>query len=93
MAMFDGLRAFPKPTVAKIRGYCFGGGVALACAQSWERPHWPAPEAVAEGMRAIAENHPVMAEGARRRAVARFDIAPWIERHRAVFTDLLAARS
>ena len=30
-AMFDGLRAFPKPTVAKIRGYCFGGGVALAC--------------------------------------------------------------
>ena len=68
-------------------------GVALACAQSWERPHWPAPEAVAEGMRAIAENHPVMAEGARRRAVVRFDIAPWIERHRAVFTDLLAARS
>lgn len=30
--MFDGLRNFPKPTVAKIRGYCFGGGVALACA-------------------------------------------------------------
>jgi enoyl-CoA hydratase len=26
------LRAFPKPTIAKIRGYCFGGGVALACA-------------------------------------------------------------
>jgi enoyl-CoA hydratase/carnithine racemase len=32
MAMFEGLREFPKPTVAKIRGYCFGGGVALACA-------------------------------------------------------------
>jgi enoyl-CoA hydratase/carnithine racemase len=32
MAMFEGLRTFPKPTVAKIRGYCFGGGVALACA-------------------------------------------------------------
>jgi len=31
-AMFEGLRDFPKPTVAKIRGYCFGGGVALACA-------------------------------------------------------------
>ena len=30
-AMFEGLRNFPKPTVAKIRGYCFGGGVALAC--------------------------------------------------------------
>lgn len=31
-AMFRGLRDFPKPTVAKIRGYCFGGGVAVACA-------------------------------------------------------------
>ena len=31
-AMFQGLRDFPKPTVAKIRGYCFGGGVAVACA-------------------------------------------------------------
>ncbi len=32
MAMFEGLRGFSKPTVAKIRGYCYGGGVALACA-------------------------------------------------------------
>jgi len=32
MAMFDGLRAFSKPTIAKIHGYWFGGGVALACA-------------------------------------------------------------
>ena len=30
-AMFEGIRKFPKPTVAKIRGYCFGGGVAIAC--------------------------------------------------------------
>lgn len=31
-AMFEGIRNFPKPTVAKIKGYCFGGGVAVACA-------------------------------------------------------------
>lgn len=66
-------------------------GVALACAESWQRPHWPAPAAVAEGMRAIADNREAMAASARCRAVARFDIAPWIERHRAVFADLLGA--
>ena len=68
-------------------------GVALPCAHGWERPHWPAPAAVAEGMRAIADNRPAMAASARRRAVARFDIAPWIERHRAVFAALLEAKS
>jgi enoyl-CoA hydratase len=29
--MFEALREVEKPTVAMIRGYCFGGGVALAC--------------------------------------------------------------
>ncbi len=26
------VRVFPKPTIAMIRGYCMGGGLALACA-------------------------------------------------------------
>jgi glycosyltransferase involved in cell wall biosynthesis len=68
-------------------------GVALACTQSWVRPHWPAPAAVAAGMATIADNRAAMATHARHRAVARFDIAPWIERHRVVFNDLLDARS
>lgn len=29
-AVYKRLQAFPKPTIAKIRGYCVGGGVALA---------------------------------------------------------------
>jgi enoyl-CoA hydratase len=32
VAFFDTVRNCPKPTIAMIRGYCFGGGVALACA-------------------------------------------------------------
>jgi enoyl-CoA hydratase/carnithine racemase len=30
--MYNLVREFPKPTVAKIRGFCFGGGVGLAAA-------------------------------------------------------------
>lgn len=29
-ALYERLQAFPKPTIAKIRGYCVGGGVAVA---------------------------------------------------------------
>ena len=29
---YEDLRNFPKPTIAGIRGYCFGGGVAIAVA-------------------------------------------------------------
>ena len=29
-AVFSGIHEFPKPTIAKIRGYCIGGGVGLA---------------------------------------------------------------
>jgi enoyl-CoA hydratase len=29
-ATFNGIYEFPKPTIAMIRGYCIGGGLALA---------------------------------------------------------------
>lgn len=29
-AAYNGLHQFPKPTIAKIKGYCLGGGVGLA---------------------------------------------------------------
>jgi enoyl-CoA hydratase len=32
LALFETLRVFRKPTIALIRGYCFGAGVALALA-------------------------------------------------------------
>ena len=63
-------------------------GIALACAEDWETPRVPTPEAVGEGMLRIAAGHAAFSLSARRRAVERFDIAHWIGRHRAVFEDL-----
>ena len=67
-------------------------GVGLACDEDWERPRWPEPEAVAGGMASIVAAHGSQRAAARRRAVERFDIAPWIERHRGVFADLIGSR-
>ncbi len=64
-------------------------GVALACDEDWERRRCPDADVVAEGMLKIAANHGPLAAAARRRAVERFDIGPWIERHRAVFNELV----
>lgn len=67
-------------------------GIALPCAEDWETPRTPAPEAIGEGMLRIAANHAAFSAAARRRAVERFDIAHWIGRHRAVFEQLAGKR-
>lgn len=67
-------------------------GVALACPEDWDMTHAPEPVVVAAGMLRIAAAHGTFAEAARRRAVERFDIKHWIERHRSVFQQLLAER-
>lgn len=65
-------------------------GIALPCEQGWDRPHAPAAQHVGQAMVLIAERHSEYAGAARQRAVERFDIAHWIERHREVFERLLA---
>jgi glycosyltransferase involved in cell wall biosynthesis len=67
-------------------------GVALPCAEDWERPHTPSADDVAQGMLRVAANRSAFSEVARRRAVERFDIAHWIARHRVVFEQLRPAR-
>ena len=65
-------------------------GIVLPCPEDWDTPRVPTPDAVGEGMVRLAANHPTLASNARRRAVARFDIGAWIDRHRAVFHQLTA---
>ena len=64
-------------------------GVGLECPEDWETPRPPTAEAMGEGMLKIAEQSKAMGQAARARAVERFDIQPWIRRHREVFEQLL----
>ena len=64
-------------------------GVGVPCAPGWHRPFWPQPDAVAEAMTAVAADRAAMATAARDRAVASFDLAGWLGRHREVFESLL----
>lgn len=67
-------------------------GIALPCAENWDEVRAPSAEAVGDGMLAVAANHAAFADAARSRAIERFDISNWIDRHRAVFIDQLGAR-
>ena len=67
-------------------------GVGIEVAEDWERVHTPDPEALGRAMAEVAERMPGMSAAARTRAVERFGIDHWIERHRSVFHQLLMAR-
>ena len=64
-------------------------GVSLETGESWEEQRVPSAQAVGEGMLRIAGNRQAFAAAARKRAVERFDIAHWLERHRQVFQTLI----
>jgi glycosyltransferase involved in cell wall biosynthesis len=64
-------------------------GVALETGESWDEALMPEATAIADGMLRVAAEHQIMSAAARRRAVERFDIGPWIERHREIFGRLL----
>ena len=65
-------------------------GVALDVPEDFEHVHVPDADAVGDGMVRIAQSGAAMAIAARERAVARFGIDSWIERHAKVFGELLA---
>ncbi len=67
-------------------------GIGLSVPEEWNTVHVPSAETIAEGMLKIAANREAMSQAARERAVRYFDIRNWIERHRAVFAELLEIR-
>ncbi len=68
-------------------------GVGVWVEEDFERHHEPESSALADAMLQVAERQPVMSDHARKRAVARFDIEHWIERHSVVFNRLVKERS
>jgi glycosyltransferase involved in cell wall biosynthesis len=65
-------------------------GIGLPAPLDFERDHPPDPERLAESVLAVADRLDDYADAARRRAVERFDLQPWIERHRRLFEALAA---
>ena len=82
-----------RPAAAWLEDRLNGvAGVGLPCPDDWDSPHWPGPQAVADGMAAIVGGRDAMSRAARRRAVERFDLGPWIARHGSLFEAVLEAR-
>lgn len=64
-------------------------GIGVASETSWERDVPPAPEKLAEAVRTVLASHDAYRASARARAVEYFDLEPWLERHRRLFSELV----
>ena len=64
-------------------------GIGVSSETTWERDVPPAPAELAEAVRAVLASLDSYRERARARAVERFDLAPWVKRHRALFAELV----
>jgi glycosyltransferase involved in cell wall biosynthesis len=65
------------------------GGIGVSHPDGFERDEPPSAEALAEAVRRALADRAAYAEGARRRAVERFALGPWLDRHAELFEQLL----
>jgi len=68
-------------------------GIGVPHEVSWERDEPPAAEAFADAVRRLLADRDSYAAGARARAVERFALDPWIERHAELFSELVVPRA
>jgi glycosyltransferase involved in cell wall biosynthesis len=64
-------------------------GVGVRHPDGFERDDPPDPEALAEAVSTVLAGLPVFAAAARARAVERFALEPWLNRHAALFEELV----
>jgi glycosyltransferase involved in cell wall biosynthesis len=67
-------------------------GIGVPHPDGWERDEPPAPEALADAVARVLADLSTYAAAARRRAVERFALGPWLDRHAELFKELLARR-
>ena len=67
-------------------------GIGVAHPDSFERDTPPEPEAMAAAVERILDALPGYAAAARRRAVERYPLPAWLDRHAALFAELTAGR-
>jgi glycosyltransferase involved in cell wall biosynthesis len=66
-------------------------GIGVPHQESWERDQPPSPEAMAEAVTRVLRERDRYAAAARRRAVERFALDPWLDRHAELFEELIAS--
>ncbi|MGH3136773.1 MAG: glycosyltransferase family 4 protein [Gaiellaceae bacterium] len=64
------------------------GGIGVPHPDSWERDEPPTPEALADAVERVLGDLRRYASAARERAVERFSLEPWLDRHRELFERL-----
>jgi glycosyltransferase involved in cell wall biosynthesis len=64
------------------------GGIGVAHPDTWERDEPPAPEAMADAVDRVLADLAGYSARARARAVERFALEPWLERHAELFERL-----
>jgi glycosyltransferase involved in cell wall biosynthesis len=65
-------------------------GIGVPHPDTWERDEPPSPLALADAAEQVLSNLPTYAAAARARAVERFALEPWLERHAELFARLVA---
>ena len=63
-------------------------GVGVPHPDSWEHDEPPTPDALAEAVVKVLAARPAYAVEARKRAVERFSLEPWLDRHEELFSEL-----
>jgi glycosyltransferase involved in cell wall biosynthesis len=58
--------------------------------EDWNLRHTPGAAELADGIEKVADRLGEMSAAARRQAVERFSVQPWIEAHRRIFSSLLS---
>ncbi len=64
------------------------GGIGVPHPMSWEHDEPPAPEALADAVVRVLDDLPRYSAAARERAVERFSLEPWLDRHAEIFERL-----
>jgi glycosyltransferase involved in cell wall biosynthesis len=65
-------------------------GIGVPHPDTWDRDDTPSPEALADAASRAFEGRGEFGAAARRRAVERFALGPWLDRHADVFAEVLS---
>ena len=63
-------------------------GIGVPHPESWDRDEPPSPDALADAATRVLADLPAYSAAARKRAVERFSLEPWLERHAQLFAEL-----